>query len=47
MYENGTMRPVETILRSGGNYSKNDGVDESNEDILSSCKCHSVSPVQQ
>jgi hypothetical protein len=31
MYENGTMRPVETILRRGGGRMKeNDGGDEFN-----------------
>jgi hypothetical protein len=31
MYENGTMRPVETVLRRGaGEIKENDGGDESN-----------------
>jgi hypothetical protein len=34
MYENGTMRPVETIPGMGGQIKENDGEGEFNHDIL-------------
>jgi hypothetical protein len=34
MYENGTMRPVETIPGMGGRIKENDGEGEFNHDIL-------------
>jgi hypothetical protein len=45
MYENGTMRPVETILRRGGRGKKeNDGGGKSEIYCKHFCKCHNVPP---
>jgi hypothetical protein len=46
MYENGKMRPVETILRmEGGGIKENDGGDELTKIYCKHfCKCHNVSP---
>jgi hypothetical protein len=47
MYENGTMRPVETVLRKGGGEIKEkDGGGKSKIYCKHFCKCHSVPPVQ-
>jgi hypothetical protein len=49
MYENGKMRPVETILRMGGREIKeNDGrVNLTKIYCEHFCKCDNVPPVQQ
>jgi hypothetical protein len=50
MYENGKMRPVETVLRiGGGEVKENDGRGEFKLDIYCKhfCNCHNVPPVQQ
>jgi hypothetical protein len=47
MYENGTMRPVETIPGVGRGIKENDGRGESNMIYCNNfCKCHNVPPVQ-
>jgi hypothetical protein len=49
MYENGKMRPVETILGMGeGVIKKNDGgVSSTMIYCKKFCKCHNVLPVRQ
>jgi hypothetical protein len=49
MYENGKMRPVETVLRMGGEgIKKNDGgINLTKIYCKHFCKCHNVPPVQQ
>jgi hypothetical protein len=47
MYENGKMRPVDTIVRMGeGRIKENDGGGEFNY-CQHFCKCHNVPIVQQ
>jgi hypothetical protein len=47
MYENGTMQPVETVLRRGTDEIKEkDGGSESKRYCKHFCKCHNASPVQ-
>jgi hypothetical protein len=43
MYENGKMRPVETILGMG----KMEGVNLTMVYFKNFCKCHNLPPVQQ
>jgi hypothetical protein len=49
MYENGKMRPIETIVRMGGGRIKENDGGVNLTKIYSKhlCKCHNVSPVQQ
>jgi hypothetical protein len=47
MCENGTMKAVEAILRSGGGRIKEkDGGDESKIYFKQFCICHNILPVQ-
>jgi hypothetical protein len=47
MYENGTTRPIETVLRRGGGRIKaKDGDGESKIYYKHLCKCPSEPPVQ-
>jgi hypothetical protein len=47
MYENGTVRPVETVSRRGkGEIKEKDGGDESKIYCKNFCKCHNISLVQ-
>jgi hypothetical protein len=48
MYENGKMRPVETIPGMGGEGLKeNGGLNSTKIHCKNFCKCHHVFPVQQ
>jgi hypothetical protein len=49
MYENGKMRPVETVLRMGGEGIKktDGGINLTKIYCKHFCKCHNVPPVQQ
>jgi hypothetical protein len=48
MYENGKMRPVETIPGMGEGIKENDGgVNLTTIHFKNFCKCQNVSPVQQ
>jgi hypothetical protein len=48
MYENGKMRPVETIPGMGGRIKENaGGVKSTMIHCKNFCKCHNVSSVQQ
>jgi hypothetical protein len=48
MYENGKMRPVETILRSEEGAGENDGgVNSTMICCKNFCKCHKILPGQQ
>jgi hypothetical protein len=49
MYENGKMRPVETIpgMREGGQRRMMGGVESTMIYFKNICKCHNVPPVQQ
>jgi hypothetical protein len=48
MYENGKMRPVETLPGMGGGIKENDGgVNSTMLYCKSFNKCHNVLPVQQ
>jgi hypothetical protein len=49
MYENGKMRPVETIpgMEERGRKENDEGVNSTMIYCKNFCNCHNVSPVQQ